>query len=158
LTTDKILNNFQRSITREEFCEIAVKLYEGLSGQTAAPISPNPFKDTVNTEILKANRLGIVFGTAADTFSPTSPVTRQEISVMLLRTMKVAQPGLDYSALGTATFADQSKISPWALEAIRYMNNIGIMKGTGNNNVSPLGNTSREQGIVLVLRTFEEFN
>lgn len=157
LTTNKILNNFQKSITREEFCEIAVKLYESLSGQTAAPISPNPFKDTVNSEILKANRLGIVFGTAADTFSPTSPVTRQEISVMLLRTMKVAQPGLDYSVTGSSAFADQKQISSWALDAIRYMNSIGIMKGTGNNNVSPLGNTSREQGIALVLRTYEEF-
>ncbi len=157
LTTNKILNNFQKSITREEFCEIAVKLYESLSGQTAAPISPNPFKDTVNSEILKANRLGIVFGTSSDTFSPTSPVTRQEISVMLLRTMKVAQPGLDYSVTGSSAFADQQQISSWALDAIRYMNSIGIMKGTGNNNVSPLGNTSREQGIALVLRTYEEF-
>ena len=157
LTTNKILNNFQNSITREEFCEIAVKLYESLSFQSAAPISPNPFKDTVNPEILKANRLGIVFGTATDTFSPTSPVTRQEISVMLLRTMKVAKPGLDYSVTGASAFADQKQISSWALDAISYMNNIGIMKGTGNNNVSPLGNTSREQGIVLVLRTYEEF-
>ena len=32
LVTSKVLGNYQQSITREEFCELAVKLYEALSG------------------------------------------------------------------------------------------------------------------------------
>ena len=54
LTVDSILNNFRNNITRQEFCEISVKLYEKLTGKTAVPVSPNPFTDTNNAEILKA--------------------------------------------------------------------------------------------------------
>src|SRR5690606_4040684 len=62
LTTERILNNFQSDITREEFCELVVKLYEAISGVKAKPVSPNPFTDTNNLEVLKANNLGIVGG------------------------------------------------------------------------------------------------
>jgi hypothetical protein len=154
LTTPDILNNFQRSITREEFCEIAVKLYQALSGQSAQPIDPNPFADTANSEILKAYRLGIVKGINANTFAPNANITRQEICVMLLRTLQAVKPGADYAA-GTASFADGKLIGGWALDAVRYMNKEGIMKGVGDNKIDPLGNTTREQAIMLVYRTFE---
>jgi hypothetical protein len=43
-----------KPITREEFCELAVLLYETMTGTTASPMSPNPFTDTTNSQILKA--------------------------------------------------------------------------------------------------------
>ena len=154
LTTSSILSNFQNSITREEFCEIAVKLYEALSGETAQPINPNPFNDTSNSEILKAYNLGIVKGVAADKFAPNKNITRQEICVMLLRALKAVQPGADYSAVGVGAFADESLIADWAIDAVRYMNKEGIMKGVGAGKIDPLGNTTREQAILLIYRTY----
>ena len=154
LTTSSILSNFQNSITREEFCEIAVKLYEALSGETAQPINPNPFTDTSNSEILKAYNLGIVKGIAADKFAPNKNITRQEICVMLLRALKAVHPGADYSAVGVSAFADESSIASWAIDAVRYMNKEGIMKGVGAGKIDPLGNTTREQAILLVYRTY----
>jgi len=157
LTTDSILNDFQKNITREEFCEIVVKLYEALSGQTVTPISPNPFTDVTNPEVLKANRLGIVNGISADKFAPNNSISRQELCVMLLRTLKVAKPGQDYSSPILNPFADEADIASWAIEAIRFMNKSDIMKGTGNNAINPKGNTPREQAISLLKRTFETF-
>jgi hypothetical protein len=154
LTTADILSNFQNSITREEFCEIAVKLYEALSGETAQPINPNPFTDTSNSEILKAYNLGIVKGVAADKFAPNKNITRQEICVMLLRAIKAVQPGADYSAVGVGAFADESSIADWAIDAVRYMSKEGIMKGVGAGKIDPLGNTTREQAILLIYRTY----
>ncbi len=157
LTTDHILNNFQQSITREEFCEIVVKLYEASSGETALPINPNPFSDTSNPEILKAYRLGIVNGVSADTFAPNKNISRQEICVMLLRELKSVNPGQDYSASSTSPFADENSIASWAIDAVRYMNQETIMNGVGGNKINPLGNTTREQAIALLLRTYERF-
>lgn len=156
LTIPDILSNFQNSITREEFCEVAVKLYEALSGKTAQPINPNPFTDTSNSEILKAYNLGIVKGTAADKFSPNKNITRQEICVMLLRALKAVEPGADYSATGVAAFPDESLISDWAIDAVRYMSKAGIIKGVGAGKIDPLGNTTREHAILLVYRTYAD--
>ncbi len=155
LTTPDILSHFQNSITREEFCEVAVKLYQALSGQTALPIDPNPFNDTANAEILKAYNLGIVQGLGQGKFGPNNNITRQEICLMLQRALKAVTPGADYSAPGVAPFADEAAIAPWAIDAVRYMNKEGIMKGLGEGKIGPLNNTTREHAILLIYRTYE---
>lgn len=158
LTTETILNQFNRNITREEFCEIAVKLYEALSGKEALPAIENPFTDTTNTMALKAFELGIIKGTSDTTFSPNSPITRQEICVMIYRTLKADNSSLNMDTSGVSAFSDESSIASWAIDAVKYANKNSIMKGTGNNNINPLGNTTREQAIVLIKRTFENFD
>lgn len=158
LTTDKILNHFSRNITREEFCEIAVKLYEALSGKEALAAIENPFTDTTNTMALKAFELGIIKGTSDTTFSPNNPITRQEICVMIYRTLKADNPNLNMDTSGVSTFSDEASIASWAIDEVRYAYKNSIMKGTGNNYINPLGNTTREQAIVLIKRTFENFN
>ena len=158
LTTDGILSDFRKNITRREFCEISVKLYEKLSGRTAVPVSANPFTDTSNAEILKAYNLGIVKGVSPDRFAPDQSITRQEICVMLMRALKAAIPSLNTEAAHSTVFADENQIAQWAIDAVRYMNSKGIMKGVGSNMINPLGNTTREQAIILVKRTYEVFN
>ncbi len=158
LTTTKILSNYQQNITREEFAELAVKLYESLSQKKATPVSPNPFIDTKNPEILKANKLGIVGGISANQFAPNQPITRQEICVMLLRTIKIATLQSNYSIPNNIKFSDEKLIASWALDAVKYLNHQGIMGGIGGNQINPKGNTTREQAIVLVNRTFEKFS
>jgi hypothetical protein len=155
LTTDKVLIDFTKKVTREEFCEIAVKLYEAMSGKTAI-VDANPFIDTTNTEILKAYKLGIVKGMSANTFAPGSSITRQEISVMLLRALKAAEPGASYSIVGAPVLADENQIATWAIEAVKYMNKEGIMNGVGGNRIDPLGNTTKEQAIALLKRLYEK--
>ncbi len=157
LTTDSVLTGFSNKITREEFCEIAVKLYEAISGQTAQPAA-NPFNDTTNSEILKAYKLGIVKGITQNSFAPDNAITRQEISVMLLRALKEAKPNGDYSITGAPVIADEKEIATWAMESVKYMNKAGIMNGTGGNNISPKGNTTKEQAIALIKRMFEKYN
>lgn len=156
LTTDRVLMNFQKNITREEFCEIAVKLYEALSGKNAKAAIDNPFDDTTNPYVLKAFELGIVKGTSDTAFSPGNPITRQEICVMIYRTLKADDSSLSAGS-SSVQFADQSQIASWAMDAVRFANENGIMKGTGGNKISPLNNTTREQAIVLLERTYESF-
>ena len=157
LTTDKVLKNYQGNITREEFAEISVKLYEALTGNTAQPVSPNPFKDTSNPEILKAYKLGIVNGITTDTFSSDSPATREQICLMLLRAIKAIEPEYIVDNSGVQAFADSKDISSWALEAVKQLNKLGVVNGVGGGKISPKGNTTREQAIAMIKRVYEKF-
>ncbi len=157
LTIDEILSDLQKDITRHEFCQISVKLYEKMTGRTASPVSPNPFNDTSDAEILKAYNLGITAGVAPDRFAPDLSITRQEICAMLTRALKAAIPSLNTSVTNPAVFADEYAIADWAIISVRYLNSKGIMMGVGGNRINPLGNTTREQAIALVLRTYEAF-
>ncbi len=155
LTTDKVLSNYQASITREEFCELAVKLFEVLSGKQAQAAPSHSFIDTSNPEILKAFNLGIVSGVGEGRFAPHSQVTREQIAVMVHRTMTVAKPDMSVPSTPAPYFSDASQIASWAKEAVEDMSSRGIIGGVGENNFAPQGDATREQGIALVKRVYE---
>lgn len=161
LVTDKVMAEFPKDITREEFCELAVLLYEKMTGKKAEPASVNPFSDTTNPEILKAYNLKIVGGVGEGKFAPNNKVTRQEISVMLLRTLQAVMPNVAVKAEFKDKFHDESDIAPWALEAVKFMNGNGVLNGSasgdGGSYILPNGNTTREQAILLVLRVYNAF-
>lgn len=161
LVTDKVMVDFPAEITREEFCELAVLLYEKMTGIKAVPAAQNPFIDTTNPEILKAYNLGIVGGIGEGKFAPHNKVTREQISAMLLRTLQAAMPNVPTTAEFKTQFHDINNISPWALEAVRFMNGNGILNGStlsdGTSYILPQGNTTREQAILLVLRLYNAF-
>lgn len=157
LVTEKVLGNFKQAITREELCELTVKLYEALSGKEAMVPDTNKFTDTDNVEILKANALGIVNGVNETQFSPDSNVTREQIASMIYRTLQIVDSTLIEETSNELEFADKADIANYALESVSFMSNKGILGGVGDNKVDPKGNTTREQGIALITRTFEKF-
>jgi hypothetical protein len=156
LTFPAVMSQFKRDITREEFSALAVKLYEKLTGKTATA-AVNPFTDTKNTEVLKAFRLKIITGKTTTLFYPGDKITRQEIAVMLTRTLNAAYPGAIKDKGGTLPFADRNFIASWALESMQFVYNDGIMNGYSATRMEPLKNTSREQAIALVKRTYEKY-
>ncbi|WP_312831695.1 S-layer homology domain-containing protein [Sedimentibacter saalensis] len=157
LTYSNVMSSFNKNITREEFCTLVIKLYEKLTG--VVPVAAdNIFKDTDNKEILKAYKLGIVKGTAADMFSPSAYITRQEICVMIYRSLTVSVLNLDKDTSGNFPFKDASKIATWASDAMKFAYKNEIMKGVSSDTIDPLSNTTREQAIVLLLRTYKKYS
>ena len=156
-----------KPITREEFCELALVLYEKVTGKLGEPVSPNPFTDTTNTQILKAFKLEITKGTSATTFSPAVLINREECATMLFRAIKAIVPGGDYNIAGVKDFPDQKYISTWAEEAAKYMSKTGIIGGDSQGNFMPkaitdaqkaagYGMAAREQAIVMATRAYNK--
>ncbi|NLT12703.1 MAG: S-layer homology domain-containing protein [Clostridiales bacterium] len=158
-----------KPITREEFCELAVLLYEKVTESTATPASSNPFTDTTNSQILKAYALGITTGTSATTFSPKTLINREQCATMLFRAIKAIAPNADYSVAGVKDFPDQKDISSWAVDGTKYMSKLGIIKGDTSGNFMPKSTTTaqiaagygmatREAAILMTVRTYETMN
>ncbi len=156
-----------KPITREEFCELAVLLYEKTTEKESEPVSPNPFKDTTNVMILKAFKLGITTGTSDTTFSPNVLINREQCSAMLFRAIKAIKPDEDFSVEGIKDFPDQKYISGWAVEATKYMSKTGIITGDTGGYFMPKATTTaqeakgygmatREQAIAMSVRTYEK--
>ena len=156
IITEKIQQDYQKDITREEFCELVIKLYEIITHSSAELLAENPFKDTRSPEILKAYKLGIVNGISVDEFSPERNITRQEICVMLVRCIDKAVFGAKINEYKDNTFVDGDEISDWAKPAVNYVYDNGIMTGKENNKIAPLDYTTCEQAIVLANRIFEK--
>ena len=155
-----------KPITREEFCELAVLLYEKVTSTGALPASPNPFTDTTNAQILKAYALGITTGTSNTTFSPQTLINREQCATMLFRAIKAIAPNADYSVTGVQDFPDQKNISAFAVDGTKYMSKLGIIKGDAAGNFMPKATTTaqiaagygmatREAAILMTVRTFD---
>lgn len=153
-------------ITREEFGELAVLLYETVTGKASVSVSPNPFTDTTNPQILKAFALGITTGTTATLFSPDALISREQCAAMLFRDIQAIVPEGDFSVASVKDFADQKYISAYAVQATKFMSNSGIIKGDSNGNFMPKGTTTtqkaanygvatREQAIIMANRIYD---
>ncbi len=154
--TEKIAGKMNAPITREELCEVIMKLYEKIIGE-AKYSDVKGFSDTKNPEIYKAFELGIVNGVGNGKFEPKSLTNREQVAAMMYRAVKAINPDADFSTNGAEKFSDEKLISSWALESIKFMNKNGLIKGN-NGFVDPKGTTTREQAVLIVLRTYEKFN
>lgn len=152
LMPDGLGDDFTVNITRAEFAALAVKLYEAMSGETAPAPGESPFSDTNDPVIIQANALGIVYGDGGK-FSPDGLLTRQELAVMLSRVY--TKLGGEIPEATAIAFADNDKVSSWAMDAVAFMSSREIMNGVGGNRFDPTGNASIEQALAIALRMFE---
>lgn len=155
--TDRIKGNMSGLITREEFAEIAVKLYEKYTG-TKATVGNATFADTTNPEILKAANIGLVAGIGNNKYGPKQLVTREQMATILLKGLKVLEPEKDYSIDGVAKFADDNLVEAWAKSGVYYCFKTNIVSGVGNNKFNPDGNATREQGVIVCTKAYEFYS
>lgn len=149
-------DNYKDMITRSQFAALSVALYEAMSGETAPAPGENPFSDTDDPVVLQANALGVVKGSGGK-FAPDDLVTRQEMALMLSRVYTKLGGAIPQAA--STTFADDGDISPWTglKEAIAFMSDKGILKGT-DGKYNPKSNASIQEAIAVALRMFENLD
>ncbi len=155
LISDTIRDDMKKEITREEFSAIVVRLYELQTGNTIN-YEGQSFADTNNPEVLKAAKIGVVKGVGGGKFLPNNLVTRQEIAVMLVRALKAIHPQMDFS-YGAVQPTTESNIASWAIEDVNFMRYKGILRGDSKGLINPLGHTTREEAVILTLRTHDTF-
>lgn len=154
--TEKIREKMNGPITREELCEVIMKLYEKMIGE-ATYQDMSAFTDTKNPEIFKAYELGIVSGVGNGKFAPTQLTNREQVAVMMHNAVKKIKPDADFNIDGVGNFKDEKLISSWALQSVKFMNKNGLIIGS-NGNVDPKGTTTREQAVLIVVRTYEKYS
>ena len=108
---------------------MTIKLYRSLSGKELPNVNSNPFSDTQNPSVIVANELGIVNGIGHGLFAPNNTATREEIVVMLYRTLKAARPNSNVESEILYIFKDQNTISKWAVNEVIYLCKTGVVNG-----------------------------
>lgn len=94
--------------------------------------------------ISQAAALGLVSGVGGDRFAPDSPITRQEMMVLVDRFLQLP----DANGLG---FEDDGKIALWALESAARVTAAGIFDGSGDQ-LMPTQSSSRAEAVTVVVR------
>ncbi|MDF9842461.1 MULTISPECIES: S-layer homology domain-containing protein [unclassified Paenibacillus] len=137
----------KQKITRAEFAALLLRL----TGETPADSSAAAVFSDVKAgswyygTVLKAKELGIISGVSDTTFNPNGYITRQDMAVMIMRAFKLEGSG------ASAVFTDESRISSYALSAVRTVSGLGYMSGY-NGSFDPAAAVTREMAAVVAVR------
>lgn len=153
LVTERTGTYLTYPVTRLQFAELAVNLAEQATGKALVPAAEGRFSDTADLTARKAAAAGIVTGTGdGAAFRPNDLITREQIAVMLERTLRLVDPACTPSTADLSGYSDAGKVSGWAREAVEALAASGVMKGSSDTTLSPLDDTTVEQAILLILR------
>lgn len=97
----------------------------------------------------------IVEGTTAETFAPDAAVTRAQVVTMLYRFAKARGMDTTQGGMAIREFDDFDAVPAYALEAMDWAVNAGVLKGD-NNRLLPQDNCTRAQIVTMLYRALGE--
>jgi hypothetical protein len=143
-------------MTRAMFVQ-ALWSYEGRPDSTFS-IQHSTFRDVVAVAwyfdaVVWASDCGIVLGFGDGRFNPNAPITREQMAVMLVRYMRYkGHPDKMTRGDRTLPFADEARISSWALDSVRFIQAAGIVHGRPDNRFDPQGMATRAEAAAMLVR------
>ena len=138
-------------ITRAEF----VVMYNAAFDIPFAP-GLDPYTDVARNTwyyrpIINAKAKKLITGYPDGTFRPNEKITKQEAAVIIAKS-------LDNKNVSELEYTDIDKISPWAIESVKLLQNAEVIKGNQNGEFLPKANITRAESIVMFAnaRSFNE--
>jgi len=143
------------AITRATFLMALGKL----SGEDVSGYKTSGFTDVKNTDptmpyIEWAVKNKIVQGIGSSKFGPDQQISRQDMAVMMVNYANATGCKLPVSRQAIA-FADDAKISVYARDAVKAIQQAVVAGGKDNNRFDPQGNATRGEASTI-LRHFVE--
>lgn len=148
-----IFKTYQDSITRLDFIYLAVVLYESIKGEEIIVDSNISFVDSNNIYVLKGATVGITSGIGDNKFGPSVKLTREQLATMMVKALELTGRNLTASSF---RFTDDHSISSYAKTSIYKAYNHKIINGY-NNAVTPKGNASIEQALLIFKNIYDNF-
>ena len=97
-----------------------------------------------------ATQKGIVSGYGSGQFGPDDNITREQLAVMLWR-----YAGMPASSASLNSFTDVDKAGDYALTALQWAVEKGIISGKGNGILDPTGNATRAEVAQMLMNYFK---
>ncbi len=143
------------AVTRAQFAALLVKAL-GIAGQGGqAPL----FSDVPDgywgaAAIDAAAQHGLVSGVGNGLFQPDSPITREELAVMVVRALQWKGAGADLTPEQVdqtlSGYTDAGQLDGWSREAVAACINRGLISGRSAASLSGQSDTSRAEAVVVL--------
>ena len=120
------------SMTRAQAAQVFVNLLKLTKAGDIAAYTDVPATAWYADAISKVVEKGIMNGVSATTMNPEGTLTREQMFVMIGRAL-----GVKPVENATKTFVDGKETSDWATGYINALADMGVIHGTGNNELNP---------------------
>lgn len=105
-----------------------------------------PYADAV----LWAYNNNIVNGVSVGSFAPNSSVTREQITALFHR-YAVYNGAASSASKDISSFKDASKVSPWAVDDVKWAVASGVINGNADGTLNPKGTATRAQMAQMIM-------
>lgn len=99
-----------------------------------------------------AKEKGIVSGVTETEFAPDADITREQIAAILYRYVQYKRYDTSRGGMLIREFSDYEEISAYAIDAMTWAVNMGIISGKGNNRLDPQANATRAETAAIFHR------
>ena len=140
------------TISKAEFAAMVVRAFK-LETAPVGSLADVRHDKWYYREVMIAENFGIISGDANNRFYPESPITREEIAVMIFKALQVS--GRKFTVHDNSVlekFIDKQNISPHAVSSMAVLAGEGIMEGLQGNTLGPRYNATRAQAAVFIYR------
>lgn len=171
----ELSDKYTQNITRLDFCKLAYRLIatefspesDSRMGMWYAAENIIDEKDLRNkyasvsftdcsySEVSFLAAAGIIQGMDDGSFAPDKSITREEAAAILYRMAEFLGNKTIIQHRDAVYYNDENEISDWAVNAVKSMYEMGIMKGINDYDFSPKGTYTVEQAIATMLRLYE---
>ena len=141
-----LLQKGKQGISRESFAEISVLFYETVSGKEAPNVTQSVFQDCQSAAVLAAHELDIVNGVAEGAFAPDTILTREQMAIMISRTLDACGVALE-SKGAKQPFSDISDLSEGVRDCIQTLYEAQVVSGYGDNRFYPARKLTVQEAI-----------
>ncbi len=125
-----------------------------INGHKTSSFTDVKYSDPVMPNLEWAVNNKIVSGYGNGKFGPSDSITREQMAVMMVNYAKATGYNLPVSHQA-AVFADDAKISTWAKEAVKVIQQTGIIVCKTGNLFDPQGNATRGEASTILRRFVE---
>lgn len=140
----------QANVTRAEYVTMLMRAFgKDVASSTEVSFSDVNSSDWYFEAISKAISLNVVKGYEDGTFGVNGNISREDMMVMAYRAMSALNISIP-KVKEYDTFADQSSISEYAVDAVNAMYCAEIINGVGDGLLDPLGNAERAQAAKII--------
>ena len=123
----------------------------GLDQSEGLSFNDVPLNMYYSPSVKWASGNGIISGYENGEFRPDEPITREQIVAIIHRFAIYA--GLDTSSTSDLDdFSDGDGVSSWALEAMRWAVDLGIIGGRADGTIDPQGLAQRAEVAAIIHR------
>ncbi|WP_040950848.1 endo-1,4-beta-xylanase [Gorillibacterium massiliense] len=136
-------------VTRVEFTQMlmnALDLNDNLATSTFTDVLAGAW---YYQAIASAQQLGIVSGKTDGSYGINDKISRQDMAVMIYRATEKANIKLQ-NTVNAITFTDDSSIAVYAAQAIKALQQAGIVTSMENGRFSPNGTATRAEAAVVI--------
>ncbi|CAM3531856.1 S8 family serine peptidase [Marinicrinis lubricantis] len=154
--TSKSLYSPKRQVTRAEFAALVTRALDLPAVDRATTLIFEDIKQGVwyADAVGRIYEAGIVKGVSERQFAPDRFISREQMAVMLVQAYGYAK-GIDPAAMGDSQqteFVDENQASLWSREAVRAVDELGLMAGDEQGRFLPKQGASRAETAAVVHR------